>query len=124
MSEGVPGTATRNPPTSAEVGGFFVAVPVGFEPTVGFHPHNFSRVAPSAARTRHRGRVYVTTRGAANPARRAVSADGADDTLEELGRILRYGAGNLKYNDFSTGTASEVISDSTYAPVGEWRVVE
>ncbi|MEO0024840.1 MAG: hypothetical protein RL196_1281 [Actinomycetota bacterium] len=37
--------------------GFFInsmAVTVGFEPTVGFHPHNFSRVAPSAARTRHR----------------------------------------------------------------------
>ena len=33
---------------------FLVAVTVGFEPTVDFHPHNFSRVAPSAARTRHR----------------------------------------------------------------------
>ena len=31
-----------------------MAVTVGFEPTVDFHPHNFSRVAPSAARTRHR----------------------------------------------------------------------
>ena len=31
-----------------------MAVPVGFEPTVDFHPHNFSRVAPSAARTRYR----------------------------------------------------------------------
>ena len=31
-----------------------VAVTVGFEPTVRFHAHNFSRVAPSAARTRHR----------------------------------------------------------------------
>ena len=35
-----------------------VAVTVGFEPTVGFHPHNFSRVAPSAARTRHRQTGY------------------------------------------------------------------
>ena len=30
-----------------------MAVTVGFEPTVGVNPHNFSRVAPSAARTRH-----------------------------------------------------------------------
>jgi len=36
-----------------------MAVPVGFEPTVDFHPHNFSRVAPSAARTRYRQRVYT-----------------------------------------------------------------
>ena len=35
-----------------------MAVTVGFEPTVGLHPHNFSRVAPSAARTRHRGEDY------------------------------------------------------------------
>ena len=35
-----------------------MAVTVGFEPTVDFHPHNFSRVAPSAARTRHRGQRY------------------------------------------------------------------
>jgi hypothetical protein len=35
-----------------------MAVTVGFEPTVGFHPHNFSRVAPSATRTRHRIKGY------------------------------------------------------------------
>ncbi len=35
-----------------------MAVTVGFEPTVRFHAHNFSRVAPSAARTRHRGIGY------------------------------------------------------------------
>jgi site-specific DNA recombinase len=34
-----------------------LAEPVGFEPTVRFHAHNFSRVAPSAARTRFRNRV-------------------------------------------------------------------
>jgi site-specific DNA recombinase len=34
-----------------------LAEPVGFEPTVRFHAHNFSRVAPSAARTRFRKRV-------------------------------------------------------------------
>jgi hypothetical protein len=33
-------------------------VTVGFEPTVSFHPHNFSRVAPSATRTRHRIKGY------------------------------------------------------------------
>ena len=32
----------------------------------------------------------------------------ADDTLKELGRILRYWAGNLKYYDLPSGTASEV----------------
>ena len=36
------------------------AVAVGFEPTVESPPHMFSRHAPSAARTRHRGRVYGT----------------------------------------------------------------
>ena len=39
-----------------------LAVTVGFEPTVDFHPHNFSRVAPSAARTRHRELGYYTDR--------------------------------------------------------------
>ena len=34
----------------------------------------------------------------------------ADDTLKELGRILRYWAGNLKYYDLASGTASETIS--------------
>ena len=42
-----------------------LAVPVGFEPTVDFHPHNFSRVAPSAARTRHRGQRYYKALAAA-----------------------------------------------------------
>jgi hypothetical protein len=37
-----------------------MAVTVGFEPTVGFHPHNFSRVAPSATRTRHRSKYYLS----------------------------------------------------------------
>jgi hypothetical protein len=44
-----------------------MAVPVGFEPTVGSHPHNFSRVAPSAARTRYRGLSYARARYGANP---------------------------------------------------------
>ena len=42
------------PMKQRDAGGFFVAVPVGFEPTVEFPPHDFSRVAPSAARTRYR----------------------------------------------------------------------
>jgi hypothetical protein len=42
--------------------------------------------------------------------------------IDELGRILRYWAGNLKHYDLSSGTASEQISDSSYAPVGRWRV--
>jgi hypothetical protein len=39
-----------------------LAVPVGFEPTVDFHPHNFSRVAPSAARTRNPLRSLLESR--------------------------------------------------------------
>ena len=49
----------KTPGQLALAGGFNLmnlAEPVGFEPTVGSHPHNFSRVAPSAARTRFRGR--------------------------------------------------------------------
>ena len=52
--------ARKNPLSPSETQGcrgFSVAVPVGFEPTVESPPHNFSRVAPSAARTRYRGRV-------------------------------------------------------------------
>jgi len=43
------------------------------------------------------------------------------DPVAELGRILRYWAGNLKHYDLASGEASEQISDSTYAIVGEWR---
>ena len=32
---------------------FYLAVTVGFEPTLAFTPNNISSVAPSAARTRH-----------------------------------------------------------------------
>jgi hypothetical protein len=35
-----------------------LAVAVGFEPTVSFHPHTLSRRAPLAARTRHRRKAY------------------------------------------------------------------
>ena len=37
---------------------FNMAVAVGFEPTVSFHPHTLSRRAPLATRTRHRGKAY------------------------------------------------------------------
>ena len=45
-----------------------MAVTVGFEPTVGVNLHNISSVAPSAARTRHRGKAYDTTGLSANRA--------------------------------------------------------
>lgn len=41
-----------------KIGGLHRAVAVGFEPTVGLSPHIISSDAPSAARTRHRGRGY------------------------------------------------------------------
>ncbi|GGM49585.1 hypothetical protein [Microbacterium saperdae] len=40
---------------------------------------------------------------------------------EELGRILRYWAGNLKHYTLEPG-AGETISDSRYEAVGEWRI--
>ncbi|GAA2751240.1 hypothetical protein GCM10009869_14280 [Amnibacterium kyonggiense] len=49
-----------DPHQDAVQGGSSHAVAVGFEPTDGLHHHMFSRHAPSAARTRHRGRVYGT----------------------------------------------------------------
>ncbi len=41
---------------------FSMAVSVGFEPTVRLRAHNFSRVAPSAARTRYRDQDYLLLR--------------------------------------------------------------
>ena len=41
----------------------FVAVAVGFEPTVRLPPHALSRRAPLAARTRHRERDYKCQSG-------------------------------------------------------------
>lgn len=43
------------------------------------------------------------------------------DHTAELGRILRYWAGNLKHYDLSTAV-SEQVSDSSYAIVGQWQV--
>ncbi|WP_456845944.1 hypothetical protein [Cellulomonas sp. P5_C6] len=46
-----------------------------------------------------------------------------DDVLGELGRILRYWAGNVKHYPMEPG-AGETISDSSYAPVGSWSFTE
>jgi hypothetical protein len=44
-----------------------------------------------------------------------------DMTVEELGRILRYWAGNVKHYDLKPGDA-ETVYDSTYRAVGGWSV--
>jgi len=41
---------------------------------------------------------------------------------QELGRILRYWGGNLKYYKLVPGDEAE-ITDSEYKPVGSWRIV-
>ena len=46
----------------------------------------------------------------------------ATDTETELGRILRYWGGNLKYYDLTAPVEPVEISDSAYAPVGTWRI--
>ncbi|HZM81260.1 MAG TPA: hypothetical protein VFC19_36505 [Candidatus Limnocylindrales bacterium] len=44
------------------------------------------------------------------------------NTEQELGRILRYWGGNLKYYQLVPGDEAE-ITDSEYKPVGRWRIV-
>lgn len=44
------------------------------------------------------------------------------DLENELGRILRYWGGNLKYYDLTAPVSDVECSDSTYAPVGSWRI--
>ena len=44
-----------------------------------------------------------------------------DVVLGELGRILRYWAGNLKHYPLTDGQ-SDTIRDSRYAEVGTWRI--
>lgn len=46
-----------------------------------------------------------------------------DATLDELGRILRYWAGNLRHYSLEPGSG-ETVSDSSYAPVGSWSITE
>jgi hypothetical protein len=45
------------------------------------------------------------------------------DTFRELGRILRYWAGNLHYFELAPGAGSE-ISDSRYHQVGQWSIID
>ena len=45
------------------------------------------------------------------------------DTVAELGRILRYWAGNLKHYELKPGDGS-AIYDSAYHEVGTWRIAE
>lgn len=44
-----------------------------------------------------------------------------DAPAEELSRILRYWAGNLQHYPLTEGS-SETLMDSSYAPVGSWRI--
>jgi hypothetical protein len=45
-----------------------------------------------------------------------------DETvLDELGRALRYWAGNLKHYPLTDGQ-HDTVRDSAYAEVGEWRL--
>ncbi|MBH1933638.1 hypothetical protein I5Q34_04905 [Streptomyces sp. AV19] len=45
----------------------------------------------------------------------------ADDAVGELGRILRYWAGNLRHYALEPGDGS-AIHDSSYEEVGRWHV--
>ncbi|GAA2928236.1 hypothetical protein GCM10020221_25190 [Streptomyces thioluteus] len=45
----------------------------------------------------------------------------ADDAVGELGRILRYWAGNLRHYALAPGD-EETIHDSAYGEVGRWHV--
>jgi len=45
----------------------------------------------------------------------------ASAPADELGRILRYWGGAMKQIELAPGTAQDLY-DSTYAPVGSWRL--
>ena len=47
----------------------------------------------------------------------------AVNPAKELGRILRYGAGNVRHYELKDGVES-VIYDSDYRDVGRWRIIE
>lgn len=52
-----------------------------------------------------------------------VDTDGlAGDVETELGRILRYWGGNLKYYDLTQPVEPVDVSDSAYATVGSWKL--
>jgi hypothetical protein len=46
-----------------------------------------------------------------------------DRRAEELGRILRYWGGAMKQIELTSG-ARQDLSDSDYAVVGSWRIVD
>ncbi|UNX54259.1 hypothetical protein MF406_15220 [Georgenia sp. TF02-10] len=43
------------------------------------------------------------------------------ETVDELARILRYWAGNLKHYDLDAGVV-ETVRDSEYREVGQWSL--
>jgi hypothetical protein len=45
------------------------------------------------------------------------------NAVAELGRILRYWAGNLRHYELKPGDGAD-ISDSEYREVGRWSIVE
>ncbi|WP_084262394.1 hypothetical protein [Actinomadura formosensis] len=47
----------------------------------------------------------------------------AADAAKELGRILRYWAGNVRHYELRPGDES-AIHDSDHRDVGRWRIVE
>ncbi|MFD0413929.1 hypothetical protein [Streptomyces sp. NPDC127108] len=49
-------------------------------------------------------------------------AASAEDTTRELGRVLRYWAGNLRYYAMEPGVG-ETVLDSGHREVGRWTIV-
>lgn len=47
----------------------------------------------------------------------------AEDAVKELGRILRYWAGNVRHYELKVGDESSIY-DSDYQDVGRWQIVE
>ena len=45
------------------------------------------------------------------------------DVVKELGRILRYWAGNLHYYELKAGDGA-AVSDSAYKDVGRWSITD
>ena len=52
-----------------------------------------------------------------------IDFDESDQTaaVTEIGRALRYWAGNLKHYDLAT-PVTEQITDSAYEPIGSWSI--
>ncbi|MFB4305399.1 hypothetical protein [Actinomadura sp. GTD37] len=47
----------------------------------------------------------------------------AEDAAKELGRILRYWAGNVRHYELKAGDES-VVYDSGHRDVGRWQITE